>query len=240
MPPDQSIPRHPSTMMKKIVLPLVVSGAALLFASCAAVMTKERVAKLPAPIRTALEPMMARQDAIARKFTGGTKKMLEGYALVADAIGLKKEAATLRAEANLLNSGSTFSDTRKAISRTDGIVKDVRNHMAKSKGVAVASKEKFVQGVRTKNEAYQIQSALAVEASMEAVRGIALIAKASPLDKVLLTTTLDPLFFFSKDVPRFLDAERKFELICQEYAKEQKIVLPKTNLATPKLAKGDY
>lgn len=240
LPTEEVTLSHPKTMIKRIVLPLIVTGAALLFASCAAVMTKERVAKLPAPIRTALEPMMARQDAIAKKFTSGTKKMMEGYATVADAIGLKEQAAKLRAEANQLNSGSTFSDTRKAISRTDGIVKDVRNHMAKSKGVAVASKEKFVQGVRTKNEAYQIQSALAVEASMEAIRGIALIAKASPLDKVLLTTTLDPLFFFSKDVPRFLEEERKFELICQEYAKEQKIVLPKTNLATPKLAKADY
>ena len=227
-------------MLKKVVLPLVVCGVALLFASCAAVMTKERVAKLPAPIRAALEPMMARQDAIAKKFTSGTKKMLEGYALVADAIGLKKEAATLRAEANQLNAGSTYTDTRKAISRTDGIVKEVRNHMAKSKGVAAASKERFVQGVRTKNEAYAIQSALAVEASVEAVRGISLIAKASPLDKVLLTTTLDPLFFFARDIPRFLESERKFEQICQEYAKEQKISLPATNLATPKLANTNF
>jgi hypothetical protein len=203
-------------------------------------MTKERVAKLPAPIRAALEPMMARQDAIARKFTSGTKKMLEGYSLVAEAIGLKKEAATLKREADLLNSGSTYTDTRKAISRTDGIVKEVRTHMAKSKGVAVASKERFVRGVRTKNDAYALESALAVEASVEAARGIALIAKASPVDKILLTATLDPLFFLAKDVPRFLEAERQFEKICQEYAKEQKIPLPATNLATPKLAKSDF
>ncbi len=201
-------------------------------------MTKERVAKLPAPIRSALEPLMARQDAIARKFTSGTKKMLEGYALVAEAIGLKKEAAVLKQEANNLNSASTFTDTRKAISRTDGIVSDVRKHMAKSSKVAVASKERFLQGVRTKNQAYEIESALAVEASTEAVRGLALIAKASPLDKVLLTTTLDPLFFFARDIPRFLESERKFEQICQDYAKEQKIPLPKTNLSTPKLAKA--
>jgi hypothetical protein len=240
MLPDQSIPRHPLTMTKKIVLPLVVSGATLLFASCAAVMTKERVAKLPAPIRTALEPMMARQDAIAKKFTGGTKKMIEGYSIVAEAIGLKIEAAKLKAQADALNAGSSLSDTRKALSRSEGLIKEVRSKMSSSKGVTVASKQRFIQGVQTKNQAYAIQSALAVEASVEAVRGVALIAKASPLDKVLLTTTLDPLFFFARDVPRFLEAERTFEETCQKYAKDQSIPLPKSNLATPKLAKVDF
>jgi len=227
-------------MFKKIVISSVLCGSALFFASCAAVMTKERVAKLPAPLRAALEPMMARQDAIAAKFTSGTKKMLQGYSMVADAIGLKKEAAILKAEAALLNSGSSMSDTRKALSRTEGVVKEVRNKLAASKGVRLASRELFVQGVRAKNEAYQIEAALAAEASIEAVRGLSLIAKAPPVDKILLTATLDPLFFFARDVPRFLEQERKFEAICQEYAKEQKIQLPRTNLPTPKLAKSDF
>jgi hypothetical protein len=227
-------------MKKYLIRNLMICGVAMSLGACAAVMTPERVAKLPAPIRAALEPMMARQAAIARKFTSGTKKMLEGYSLVAEAIGLKKEAATLRAEAAALNAGSTLSDTRKALSRTDGLVKEVRNHMAKSKGVTVASKERFIEGVRAKNEAYAIEVALAAEASIEAVRGIQLIAKASPLDKILLTATLDPLFFLARDVPRFLDSERKFEAICQEYAKEQKIVIPKANLETPKLQKLEF
>ena len=236
MPNNQYDPQ----MRKSFLLALLLPATAVIFSSCAAVMTKERVAKLPAPLRAALEPMMARQAAIGAKFTSGTKKMLEGYSMVADAIGLKKEAAVLKAEAALLNSGSTLSDTRKALSRTDGAVKEVRNKLASSKGVTVASRERFVQGVQVKNQAYNIEAALAVEASVEAVRGLSMIAKASPMDKVLLTATLDPLFFFAKDVPRFLDQERKFEVICQEYAKEQKISLPKANLATPKLAKADF
>ncbi len=222
-------------MKKYLIRNLMICGVAMSLGACAAVMTPERVAKLPAPIRAALEPMMARQAAIARKFTSGTKKMLEGYSLVAEAIGLKKEAATLRAEAAALNAGSSLNDSRKAMSRSEGLMGEVRAKIGASKGVTLASKERFAEGVRAKNEAYMIEVALATEASIEAVRGVQLIAKASPLDKILLTTTLDPLFFFAKDVPRFLEQERKFEENCQKFAKDYSIVLPKRELPTPKL-----
>lgn len=222
-------------MKKYLIRNLMICGVAMSLGACAAVMTPERVAKLPAPIRAALEPMMARQAAIARKFTSGTKKMLEGYSLVAEAIGLKVEAAKLRAEAQSLNAGSSLDDSRKAVARSEGVLKAVRSKIASSSGVTVASKERFVEGMRAKNEAYAIEVALAAEASVEAVRGIQLIAKASPLDKILLTTTLDPLFFFARDVPRFLEQERKFEENCQKFAKDYSISIPATKLATPKL-----
>jgi hypothetical protein len=59
---------------------------------------------------------------------------------------------------------------------------------------------------------------------------------ASVMEKVMLTATLDPLFFFSKDVPKFLAQEREFDVACKSYAKSYDIKIPTTALSTPKLA----
>ncbi len=227
-------------MRKFFLLALLVSATAVIFSSCAAVTgklaTPERIAQLPEPLRSQLKELVRQQNAMAARFTAGTKKMLDAYGIIADAIGLKDVAAKLRAESQALNAGSSLADTRKAISRSDGLLKEVRSKMSASNNVTAVSKEKFNQGLRTKNEAYMIEHQIGIEAGIQAVRGIAAMAKASPLDKVMLTATLDPLFFFARDIPRFQEQERKFDEICKQYAKNRNIVIPTQALPTPKPA----
>jgi hypothetical protein len=184
--------------------------------------------------------MIRQQNAMAARFTSGTKKMLEAYGMIADAIGLKDVAAKLRAESQALNAGSSLADTRKAISRSDGLMKEVRSKMSSSNNVTAVSKEKFNQGIRTKNEAYMIEHQIGIEAGVQAIKGIAAMAKASPIDKVMLTATLDPLFFFARDIPRFQEQERKFDEICKEYAKNRNIQIPTQALPTPKATNTNY
>jgi hypothetical protein len=53
--------------------------------------------------------------------------------------------------------------------------------------------------------------------------------EAGPLEKAILTTQMDPLFFIVKELPelpKFLSQERAFNGICKDYAKEQGISLP--------------
>jgi hypothetical protein len=227
-------------MKKYIILGLLAPIAGLFMASCAAVVNKESVKKLPAPLQALLKPVLDQQAVIEHKFTSGTRKMLEGYAAIADAIGLKKESVELKKEAAALNANSTFTETRKAFGRTEGLRGAVQKKLGDSKGVELVSKQRFADGVRMKNDAYVIEVAMVTEATIQAVRAIQAFKKASPIEKVILTTALDPLFFSLKDMPRFLEQERKFEEACQAYAKVKGFSLPKVALATPKPAKLDF
>ena len=227
--------------MKKTPLRLlIVSSAALLLASCALVSenlaTPERIAKLPEPIKSMVIQLRNEQKAVEARYTQGTKTMLRAYSTIADAIGMKKQAAILMAESNALKAGSSLSDARKAMSRSAGIIKEVRNKVASSKGVTVASKSKFVEGVQIKNQAYMVQLTLATDASLKAYNAVQKAKGAGPLEMAILTSQLDPLFFIVRDVPKFLAQERAFNDICKDYAKEQKISLPPANLPTPKLS----
>lgn len=225
--------------MNKFIKPLIILGSTALLASCAMVSekiaTKENIAKLPEPIKSMVLQLRAEQKAVEAKYTQGTKTMLRAYSIIAEAIGMKTEAAILQAEANALKVGSSMGEARKALSRSKGAISAVRDKISKSKGVKVASASKFAQGVQVKNQAYIIQLALATDASLTAANAIQKAKGAGPLEMAILTTQLDPLFFIVRDVPNFLAQERKFNEACQNYAKEQKISLPPMNLPTPKL-----
>jgi hypothetical protein len=197
--------------------------------------TEKNVEKLPEPLKSMVIQLKKDQKALEARYTQGTKTMLKAYSLIAEAVGMKKEAAILQAEANSLQAGSSMSQARKAMSRSKGVIAAVRNKVASSKGVKAASASKFVQGVQTKNQAYMVQVVLATDAGLKAANAIQKAKGAGPMEMVVLTTQLDPLFFIARDVPNFLAQERKFNEICKEYAKEQKISLPPANLATPKL-----
>ncbi len=173
---------------------------------------------------------------MAARYTSGSKKMIDAYGTIADAIGLKDVAAKLRAESQALNAGSSLEETKKVVSRSEGLMKQVRSKMSASKNVTEVSKEKFASGVRTKNEAYMIEYQIGLDAGVQAAKGISAMSKASPMDKVVLTAALDPLFFFARDIPKFQAEERKFDGIVKEYAKSRNISIPAQSLPTPKPA----
>lgn len=227
------------TSMKKLLSITLTGVTALFLSACAAVTNsqagKNTIAKLPEPLKSQFQAISRQQEELGKQYTAGTRKMLEAYALIADSVGLKVQAAKLRAESQALNSGSSLEDSRKAFSKSSSIIKEVQSKISKSNGVTVASKETFTAGVRAKNEAYITEATLAANASIVAAKGIQAIKSASMMEKAVLTTSLDPLFYFSKDIPRFLAQEREFDTACQKYALDYQIKLPKVSLPTPKI-----
>jgi len=227
-------------MKKNILISSILAAAALVLLPACAMITQnlatpERVAKLPEPLRGQIQALVEKQAVLGHQFAAGTRKMIQAYATIAEAIDMKIVAAKLRAEAAALNAGSSLDDSRKALSRSAPLMKEVRSKIGESKGVTLQSKEKFAEGHRIKSEAYGIEVQLAEKASVEAALGVKAMKKASPMEKVMLTATLDPLFFFVKDVPRFLAEERNFEEICQKFAKDYSVSIPRQSLPTPKL-----
>lgn len=231
-------PTHNLLMRKILLVAFLVPVTAVVFSSCAAVTgkiaTPERVAQLPEPIRSQVQELVRQQKAMEVRYTSGTRKMLDAYYIIADAIGLKKEAMVFKAQAAALNAGSSLTQARKAVAQTADARKAVRAKIGASDAKSEFSKEKFVSGVRTKNEAYMVQYQIGIDAGVQAMRGISSMRSASPMEKIMLTATLDPLFFFARDIPKFQAQEREFDESCKKYAQVKGITLPPANLPTPK------
>ena len=227
--------------MKKTTLRLLFAcSAPLLLASCALIteslVTPERIANLPEPMGS--EMLQLKNDqaaalaAVAAPYAQGSKLMLKAYSTLADAVGMKKQAAALMAESDALHAGSSLGEARNAMSRSVENIQEVRNQISSAKGVPAVSKSKFVEGVQLRNQAYLVYVNLildAVKKANMATKAAKAAKAADPLEKVILTTQMDPLFFIMKELPelnKFLTQEKAFHEVCKNYAKEQEISLP--------------
>ena len=167
--------------------------------------------------------------AVAAPYAQGSKLMLKAYSTLADAVGMKKQAAALMAESDALHAGSSIGEARVSMSRSVENIQEVRNQISSAKGVAAVSKSKFVEGVQLRNQAYLVYVNLIIDAVKKANMATKAAKAADPLEKAILTTQMDPLFFIMKELPelnKFLTQEKAFHEVCKNYAKEQGISLP--------------
>ena len=212
--------------MKKTTLRLLFAcSAPLLLSSCALV-----IESLVTPEMLQLKnDQAAPLAAVAGPYAQGSKLMLKAYSTIADAVGMKKQAAALMAESDALHAGSSIGEARNAMSRSVENIQEVRNQISSAKGVPAVSKSKFVEGVQLRNQAYLVYVNLIIDAVKKANMATKAAKAADPLEKAILTTQMDPLFFIMKELPelnKFLTQEKAFHEVCKNYAKEQGISLP--------------
>ena len=224
--------------MKKTSLRLLFAcSAPLLLASCALVTgslaTEQNIANLPEPMRSQVlqlkNDQAAALAAVAAPYAQGSKLMLKAYSTLADAVGMKKQAAALMAESDALHAGSSIGEARVSMSRSVENIQEFRNQISSAKGVPAVSKSKFVEGVQLRNQAYLVYVNLIIDAVKKANMATKAAKAADPLEKAILTTQMDPLFFIMKELPelnKFLTQEKAFHEVCKNYAKEQGISLP--------------
>ena len=224
--------------MKKTTLRLLFAcSAPLLLSSCALVTgslaTEKNIANLPEPMRSQVlqlkNDQAAALAAVAAPYAQGSKLMLKAYSTLADAVGMKKQAAALMAESDALHAGSSIGEARNAMSRSVENIQEVRNQISSAKGVPAVSKSKFVEGVQLRNQAYLVYVNLIIDAVKKANMATKAAKEAGPLEKVILSTQADPLFFIMKELPelnKLLTQEKAFHEVCKNYAKEQGISLP--------------
>ena len=227
--------------MKKTTLRLLFAcSAPLLLSSCALVTgslaTEKNIANLPEPMRSQVlqlkNDQAAALAAVAAPYAQGSKLMLKAYSTLADAVGMKKQAAALMAESDALHAGSSIGEARNAMSRSVENIQEVRNQISSAKGVPAVSKSKFVEGVQLRNQAYLVYVNLIIDAVKKAnmaTKAAKEAKEAGPLELAILTTQMDPLFFIMKELPelnKFLTQEKAFHEVCKNYAKEQGISLP--------------
>ena len=164
--------------------------------------------------------------------------MLKAYSTIADAVGMKKQAAALMAESDALHARSSIGEARMAMSRSVENIFEVRNQISSAKGVPAVSKSKFGEGVQLKNQAYVVFANCCTDATLIAIKGTKALNSAIKSKDYfsipLITASFDPAVYMLRDIPKFLSAQRTFNESCIEFAKVQKISLPPANLPTPK------
>lgn len=224
--------------MKKTTLRLIIAcSAPLLLASCALVteslVTEKNIANLPESMRS--QVLQLKNDpaaplaSVAAPYAQGSKLMLKAYSTLADAVGMKKQAAALMAESDALHSGSSIGEARNAMSRSVENIQEVRNQISSAKGVPAISKSKFVEGVRLNKQAYLVYVNLILDAAMKGNMAAKEYKEADPLQKVILTKQMDSFLIIMKELPelnKFLTQDKAFHEVCKIYAKEQGISLP--------------
>ncbi len=91
--------------------------------------------------------LSGQQDSLVRSFVAANKEVLTANAKMADALGLKDEAAKAQATADSLSDGATkdnLSDANKIVSDTGGAVAQA---MAQKPALDAESKAKFASGL---------------------------------------------------------------------------------------------
>lgn len=214
--------------MKKTTLIYSLLASALV-TSCAMLTSAIPEEKLPPPLRAVVQTLKQQQAAVERKYTAATSLMIDAYGDLAESVGLKKQAAALKGEANALKASSAGADAaRKAVERTESLRNEVMKAVAAANASTIQSQAALQSGFRKRNEAYNLRIVLFADASLQIVDAVARFKSASPLEKALLTTRLDPFYFMVRDYKRFKAAEQQFETNLAETRKRVPIPVLKT------------
>lgn len=216
---------------------IYISFTAVLMASCAAVTSMIPEDKLPAPLKTVIVNLKKQQALVEKKYTAATTLMIDAYGDLAESVGLKKQAAALKGEANALRAGSAgLEEARKAVKRTEALRAEVMKVVAAADGKTIQSQSALQNGFRKRNDSYQLRNRLLGDALLQIADATRRFEKASPMEKAVLITRLDPFYFMVRDHKRFKQAEQQFETNLVETRKRVPIPqLPRVVEPTPKL-----
>ena len=225
--------------MYKLKLLVLLCGALTFgLSSCSMVASKVDPSKFPEPTRSQIVKLQKDQVVVRKQYTQGSAKMADAYSTIARACGEEKLSAKLKAQASAIRQASSSdAEAKKQVSRGKSLEKDVQSALANSNASTVKSKELFAQGLREKDAAYMTLLKLSASAADKALTATKLIKKASPMQKVMLTASFDPIIHVAKDVPATLRNEKKFNENLKAKGKQYSFPVPKGNLATPKMFK---
>ena len=216
---------------------LIFIATSMLVASCAMVTSMIPEDKLPAPLKSALVALKAKQAKVEKQYTAATAVMIDAYGDLAECVGLKKQAAALKGEANALKASSAGADeARKAVKRTESLREEVAAALVRADSKTLLSREALTSGFNKRNQAYQLRAKLFVDASLNIADAISKFKSASNMEKAMLTTRLDPMYFMIRDYKQFKKAEDDFETNLAETRKRIPIPqLPRVAAPSAKL-----
>lgn len=211
--------------------------ATLSITSCAVITNIIPEDKLPGPLKAVVVGLKKQQALVEKKYTAATTMMIDAYGDLAESVGLKKQAAQLKGEANALKAGSAgMEEARKAVKRTEALRAEVMKAVAAADGKTIQSQSALKSGFSKRNESYQMRNRLLGDALFQIAEATLKFKSASPVEKALLTTRLDPFYYMVRDHKRFKQAEQQFETNLVETRKRVPIPqLPKVVEPTPKL-----
>lgn len=147
----------------------------------------------------------AMQDGLLGNFSKATQSLLMAQSGMADALGLKDQAATSMAEAKAIGSGSIDkAAAEKAKAGSEAASKAIEDALKKGDALSSESKKAFAKSLVP--YAISVKGALALPNDAKSFADIAQqqISAASMMEKLNVTKKLEPGVYVAKEAPGFI------------------------------------
>jgi hypothetical protein len=147
----------------------------------------------------------AAQDGLVKQYNKAAKNVAVAQQMFANALGLKKEAAAIGAEAEALESGAVVDqDSMERISETSGSVnKAILTEVENSKGLSTKAKKEFAKAF-VPYFVGLVETSKISDAAADFIEGATdTISSASFTDKLSVTKKLSPGMYVAREVPGF-------------------------------------
>ena len=170
----------------------------------------------------------ASQEAIVQQYGAASALVLGGQAELAEAFGLKKEAADLRAQAESITSGATLSqdDLKKTRAVTDEAMALNQAKMDEGAELSEEGQEHYIAGLLLSAQGVSATKDMADDASAFGVSAKDQISSASMMQKAKVTSKLAAGMYVVQELPGFTSALMSNFGQLATYAKNADIPVP--------------
>jgi len=173
-----------------------------------------------------LDDAVSAQNDLVKAYVQGAKNNMEAQATMADALGLKEQSAVFTATAEGINE-SNAKDVPAEVAKTEDASKEIADALKNAKELSADSKKKVAMSLlplAVSLTNYKVAGDKS-KTSLEMAKSV--IENASMMDKVKAKKQLDPVLAIAPKVPGDLAALASTAKNYIQFAKSNKIEVPK-------------
>lgn len=176
--------------------------------------------------------ILKQQSKLVHDFSGAQKQTLTAQALLAQAFGMKTQAAVLRADAKALGSGASAQDIEKSVGDSSSVNKAIQKNMKSGVKMSAQGKKLYIKAVP--HYAKGVTETIGLRPDITGFGNGArkAIESASIADKLSLKNKLAAGMYIAEHSPSYIGELEKTTGEILSYSKKEKIAIPKSTLSS--------
>jgi hypothetical protein len=181
----------------------------------------------PASPAPAHDPIMA-QDGLVNSYVGSAQQISQAQIRFAKALGLKDEAAALKAETKALGSGSvSASSIKKQQARSKALDEKIAEKMATGGELTGEGRKMFASGLLPYSVGLAAGAVMSAEAKNFGESVESYVKDSSLMEKMKVMKKVKPGLYVASSMPDYLKKLGSTSKAILDFAKANKIEIPK-------------
>jgi len=181
----------------------------------------------PASPAPAQDPIMA-QDALVISYVDSAQQISQAQIRFAGALGLKDEAAALKAETKALGSGSvSASSIKKQQARSKALDEKIAEKIATGSKLTVEGRKIFASGLLPYSVGLAEGAGMSVAAKNFVKSVESYVKDSSPMEKMRVMKKVKPGLYVALSMPKYLQKLGSTSKAILAFAKANEIEIPK-------------